>query len=162
MPAWKKMAPAKSLPLHSKRRRELTIWGKSQGYDEATMNTLIAEAETAETWMNDTYVATVHQALVGAEGWPEMKQLSIRRVDRKTIHDWRHLQRIKSDIFGKDAEAVELYPSEARVVDTANSYHLWVLSEPGTLFPFGWASGLRTNDNAADIPNQQRPGATSE
>jgi hypothetical protein len=89
-----------------------------------------------------------------------MVQLSIRRLDRRSIHDWRHLQQIKTDLFGPDAEAVELYPAEGRVVDTANSYHLWVLVEPGTMFPFGWTEGLRTEQGIAGIANQQRPGAT--
>lgn len=159
MPKWKKMTPAESLPMHPTRRRELTAWGEAQGYAPEVISKLIIDAEQAETWMNELYVATVHEAQVWVGTWPAMKQLSIRRVDRKVIHDWRHLQQVKSDIFGEEAEAVELYPSASRVVDTANSYHLWVITDPGEVFPFGWASGLRTNDNPAGISNQQRPGA---
>lgn len=159
MPKWKKMIPAESLPMHPTRRRELTAWGEAQGYDPAVIAKLIAEAEQAETWMNNLYVATVHDATPWVDTWPAMKQLSIRRVDRKVIHDWRHLQRVKSDIFGEEAEAVELYPAASRVVDTANSFHLWVITAPGKVFPLGWASGLRTDANTAGISNQQRPGA---
>jgi hypothetical protein len=162
MAKWQPMTPAKSLPLHPTRRRELTRWAVAQGFTPEAVADLIAKAETAETWMNNLYVATIHDAPVWVDGWPDMRQLSIRRIDRRSIHDWRHLQRIKADIFGPEAEAVELYPSEHRVVDTANSYHLWVLTELGAVFPFGWKAGLQTDERIADIPNQQRPGARSK
>lgn len=162
MSKWQPMAPAKSQPIHPTRRRKLERWATSQGFSEAAVTTQIEMAESAETWMNNVYVATVHDVDYVGEGWPQMKQLSIRRIDRKVIHDWRDLQQVKNDIFGPETEAVELYPSDDRVVDTANSYHLWVLTDPGTKFPFGWGTGLRTDDVVAGIPDQQRPGAFTE
>lgn len=161
MAKWQTMAPAKSVPLHPTRRREIERFAETQGISAEEVARLVRDQENAETWMNNLYVATVMPASVWQEGWPPMKQLSVRRIDRKTIHDWRHLQRVKADIFGADAEAVELYPAAARVVDTANSYHLWVLTEPGVRFPFGWADGLQTDENPANIPGQQRPGAVN-
>jgi hypothetical protein len=65
--------------------------------------------------------------------------LSIKRRDKAAIHDWRHLQWIKNQVCGPDREACELYPSERRLVDTSNQYHLWVLQE-GYGFPFGYRS----------------------
>lgn len=159
MSKWQPMQPAKTLPLHAKRKREIERWARSIGCDDAVLQEQIAKAETAATFMNDKYVATVQSVEQPASGWPEMQQLSIRRIDRKPIHDWRHLQAIKNDIFSPDHEAVELYPTARRVVDTANSYHLWVICDPGIRFPFGWGEGLRTDDCAADLPNQQRPGS---
>lgn len=159
MPKWKPMAKAKSLPLHPSRRRDLVSWATRLGHEPEEIEALIVDAENAETWMNDSYVATIHPAKAWTEGWPKMAQLSIRRIDRKPIHDWRHLQQIKNDIFGHETEAVELYPKSARVVDTANSYHLFVLVDEGAVFPFGWATGLKTDENAAGIPKQQRPGS---
>lgn len=160
MAKWKPMERAKPLPLHPTRRREMVRWAESVGYNADKIEEIIAEAETATTYMNDLYVATVVPADKHHENWPDMVQLSIRRLDRRAIHDWRHLQQIKTDLFGPDAEAVELYPSSTRVVDTANSYHLFVLVEPGTMFPFGWTQGLRTEQGIAGIAHQQRPGAT--
>lgn len=159
MAKWQTMQPALSQPIHPTRRRDLVRWAQGQGMSEADVAKHVDQAENAETWMNNTYVATVHSAEPTQDGWPEMKQLSIRRIDRKVIHDWRHLQQVKNDVFGPDCEAVELYPADDRVVDTANSYHLWVLIEPGTKFPFGWSAGLRTNEDVAGIPGQQRRGA---
>lgn len=158
MSKWHRMQPAKSQPVHPSRRREIVRWAEDQGFSEAEVAAHLADAVNAETWMNNTYVATIHDVPT-KDGWPEMKQLSIRRVDRKVIRDWRHLQRVKNDIFGEDCEAVELYPAASRVVDTANSYHLFVISEPGVKFPFGWGTGLQTDDEVAGIPGQQRPGA---
>lgn len=159
MSKWKPMARAKSLPLHPTRRAALTRWAHDLGHSPAAVEKLIAEAEGAETWMNDRYVATIHPTAAWQDGWPNMAQLSIRRIDRKPIHDWRHLQQIKTDIYGPSVEAVELYPNEKRVVDTANSFHLFVLTDPGSMFPFGWQDGLRTDDDAAAIANQQRRGS---
>ena len=43
---------------------------------------------------------------------------------------WREAQRIKNELAGPDATAVEVYPPEAEVVDAAPMYHLWVLPAP--------------------------------
>ena len=96
---------------------------------------------------------TEHQ--FGELGEVEFWHLSIKRHDRKPMNDWREMQRIKTEICGADAEAVQLYPAEERVVDTANQYHLYVLR--GTRFPFGFPTGARTdNENGG---SKQRPGS---
>ena len=40
---------------------------------------------------------------------------------------WWEAQRIKNEIAGEGATAVEVYPPQAEVVDGADMYHLWVL-----------------------------------
>ncbi len=47
---------------------------------------------------------------------------------------WPEMQRIKDEIAGPDATAIEVYPPSAHVVDEADMFHLWVLR--GKL-PFG-------------------------
>lgn len=67
-------------------------------------------------------------------------QLSITTHDQQPRHDWREMQRIKNELVGRDVEAVELYPSENRLVDNANWYHLFCfprLPMRGGRFPFG-------------------------
>lgn len=59
---------------------------------------------------------------------------------------WPEMQRIKDEIAGPDATAIEVYPPKAEVVDEADMFHIWVLR--GKL-PFGLhmmrgPSGLRT------------------
>jgi len=93
---------------------------------------------------------------VGEGGFPEMVWLSIKRIDKAALHDWRHLQEIKNMIVGPEHEAVELYPAESRLTDTANQYHLWVLRSPTLRFPFGFDQ--RVIQNEAVVGNsRQRP-----
>lgn len=73
---------------------------------------------------------------------PRLIHLSIKRLDQKPIRDWRHLQRIKNELVGERHEAVELFPVESRLIDTANQYHLWVFGEPGTRWGFGFEERL--------------------
>jgi hypothetical protein len=71
-----------------------------------------------------------------------MVWLSIKNKDKTPIRDWRHLQRIKNELVGKECEGVELFPAESRLVDTSNQYHLWVITEVGLRFPFGYGDRL--------------------
>ena len=87
-------------------------------------------------WVNNLY--QVYETPLDVEN-PDAGRwvhLSIKRRDRGAIHDWRDLQRIKNEIVGPEAEAVELYPAESRLLDAANQYHLWCVV--GKKFPFGF------------------------
>ena len=96
-----------------------------------------------QIWANYRYVVIVRRC--GSSPFlGEMVWLSIRRQDRKAIHDWRELQWLKNEIVGDEAEAVELYPAESRKVDAANQYHLWCF--PTFRFPFGFGERLVTED----------------
>lgn len=88
-----------------------------------------------EIWINNLYQVNI--------SYPsdEIVHLSIKRRDKKPVHDWRHLQWIKSILVGPENEGVELYPAESRLLDTANQYHLWVLKNPEKRFPFGYYEG---------------------
>jgi hypothetical protein len=44
---------------------------------------------------------------------------------------WWEMQRIKCELAGPDATAVEVYPPAAEVVDGADMFHIWVI--PGGL-----------------------------
>ena len=66
-------------------------------------------------------------------GWGEhhplygrVVHLSIKTHDRQARHDWRDLQRIKNELVGPEYDAVEIYPAESRLVDTANQFHIFV------------------------------------
>jgi len=87
-----------------------------------------------------------------------MTHLSIKRNDREAIHDWRELQRIKTELCGKEAEGVELYPAESRLTDRANQFHLWVLPE-GMPWPFGFFDPrcVQGPEVAARTGAKQRP-----
>lgn len=104
--------------------------------DEQLMTRLEEERERCQLWANSRYQVAVYEQ-------DEMVHLSIKRIDNEPIHDWRDLQRIKDEIVGPENEALELYPARSRVVDTANQYHLWCLSEPGKMIPVGFSTGMR-------------------
>lgn len=55
---------------------------------------------------------------------------------------WPEMQRIKDEIAGPDATAVEVYPPKAEIIDAADMYHLWVLPAP---LPFSLFT--RTNND---------------
>lgn len=52
---------------------------------------------------------------------------------------WAEMQRIKDSLFGADRWAVECFPPRRKLVDGADSYHLWVLPE-GAAWPYDLAS----------------------
>jgi hypothetical protein len=122
---------------------------RARGADDAT----IAEIANAELWKNNLYVVTVTRHALGF-----VTELSIRRVDRTHITDWRHKQRIKNEIAGEEVEAMELYPAMSRLMDTANQAYLWCLP-PGVQFPLGYTlpTNLVDADEAAQVGAVQRP-----
>lgn len=114
----------------------------------------------AELWVNSLYQVAVRRQPGGP--WGPMVHLSIRRLDRGPVREWRDLQRIKCDLVGPESEGVELFPAESRLIDTANQYHLWVFTT--FRFPFGSRDGRLVGDsptgNAVQRPFDQRPGDT--
>lgn len=88
-----------------------------------------------ECWWNGTYDCFVSYQEGG------LKHLSIKRLDRAPLRNWRHLQQIKNEICGEMCEGVEIYPGEYRIADNSNQYHLWVMPE-GVEVPVGFPSGM--------------------
>jgi hypothetical protein len=95
-----------------------------------------------EWWGSTTYSVAVRRARVNGVRQPrsELLHVTVHRRDRKAIRDWRHMQAIKNDVAGPDRVAVEIYPAERNLVDSANEYHLWVLPV-GVELPFGLEPG---------------------
>tara|TARA_R100001082_G_scaffold71060_1_gene40499 strand:+ start:3516 stop:4049 length:534 start_codon:yes stop_codon:yes gene_type:complete len=79
--------------------------------------------------------------------------LSIKRLDREPINDWRAMQKIKNAIVGKEWEAVEIYPAESRLVDTANQYHLFCWDAPFPIYVFNHREVL--NSEEAEVLGQK-------
>lgn len=70
---------------------------------------------------NDRYSVFVRQMGKGA------LHISLHRRDREPVRDWRHLQQIKNEVAGPERTAIEVFPPESKLADTANEYHLFVL-----------------------------------
>lgn len=75
------------------------------------------------TDLENEYIVEKHGII---DNHPFEYRLAIKRADKSNIRSWRILQDIKNAVVGDDAVAVEIYPKESQVTDTANMYHLWV------------------------------------
>ena len=97
-----------------------------------------------------------YQVAIRAKETPSgrMIHLSIKRHDKMPIRDWRDLQRIKNELVGEEAEAMELFPKESNMVDTSNQYHMWVF--PDATFPFAFDEGRLVTESVNE-GSVQRP-----
>jgi len=120
---------------------------------DAVREIMARERAESQIWLNDLYtVITTRRG--------EVLHISIRRNDRKHLIDWRHKQAIKNQLAGPECEAVELFPAESRLVDTANQFHLWAVLTPGFRFPLGFDGPRTVVDGAGydpDTNTAQRP-----
>ena len=127
------------------------------GANEAEIADAVAHFSRCKHYASGLYhVAVDHETEHGMGVPGHVAHLSIKRHDREPMQDWRVLQRIKTEIVGAETEAVELYPAESRVVDTANQYHLYAFIECG-LLPLGFRAGARTDTEGGG--SKQRPGS---
>lgn len=65
--------------------------------------------------------------------------LCIKNHENTSRTDWRDKQRIKNELCGTQCEGIELYPLESKLVDSANSFHLFV-GRPNVSRNLGWSS----------------------
>lgn len=106
----------------------------------------LAVVASDEVWMNDQYQVNVRRHIQPQGLGVMVTHLSIKRLDKGSAHNWRHFQYIKNQLVGPEYEAVEIYPPEQYMVDTANQYHLWVFENPQMLLPFGFFERLVSED----------------
>lgn len=131
---WTPFKRAKFVPMDERKIEALARQGDVTV--EVVKALLKKEEECSQIFLNNRYQVTMSEAEVYSL-WPQMWHLSIKRIDKEPIHDWRDLQRIKNEVVGEEYEAIELYPAESRRVDTSNQYHLWVFKDKFTI-PIGF------------------------
>lgn len=85
----------------------------------------------------------------------QVAHLSIKSLDKEARHDWRDFQRIKNELCGEECEAIEIYPAESRLIDTANQYHLWVFHS--YKIDLGWQQRLVCGESSETQHTKQRP-----
>jgi len=95
--------------------------------------------EPKKLYRNSYYKVTMRDVPWG-EGF--IRHLSVSHIDGGTGRDWRDYQQIKNDLIGKECEAVELYPADSRLVDSADSFHLWGVTDEKFRFPVGFDDRL--------------------
>lgn len=149
---WKPMEKGYFAPLTDKQINDHIRLAYAEHNVTMTKEDVLAQVYDQEVWLNDRYQCAVRYLDATPEG---ALHLSIKRIDKEVIHDWRDLQQIKTDVAGAEREAVELYPAESRVVDTANQYHLWVAPE-GRRIEVGFISGRIVSDETGESGAKQR------
>lgn len=65
-------------------------------------------------WENDRYRVTERHG-----------HTMIVNMDQSARRDFRDFQAIKNQLWGDEAEAVEIYPAESRLQDPSNAFFLW-------------------------------------
>lgn len=90
--------------------------------EEAARKMLEEEKQKTMRFLNHLYQVEVRWC--GSDH--EILHLNIRRRDGAAIFDWRHIQQIKNEIAGPEAEGYQIFPRESRKVDTSNKYHLFI------------------------------------
>ena len=111
-----------------------------------------------EVYLNSRYQVNVRRFETPGFGCGRMVELSIKTLEKDARHDWRDFQAIKNALVGPECEAVELYPAESRLVDTANQFFVFAIPEPGVRFPFGFPGRLVAGPDAQpEVGAVQRP-----
>ena len=110
---------------------------------------------------NSRYQVLVVFEKASAEGAPPVAHLSIKTHDKRCVHDWRDMQRIKNELCGPEADGVEIYPAESRLMDEANQFHIYVMHP---LVELPWGQRDRTHFTPAELeeehghkPKRERP-----
>lgn len=152
-PSWTPFGRATRLPIaDSVMQKAAAVTGLPIEHVRA----VYAEGAEFELWKNSRYQVAIDRSPRQSEGFPKLIHLSIKRLDRAPIHDWRDLQRIKNELVGPEHEAIELYPAESRVTDSANQFHLWCFADPNVRLPFGWTTRFVLG-SSVDGKSKQRP-----
>lgn len=122
-------------------RRHLVERGVPEDEIEAIVVSQMERLLRQETWLNSRYQVSIEREV--EHGFPQHAQvvwLSIKRRDRGPVgpERFRDFQRIKNELVGPECEAIEIYPAESRLVDTANQYHLFAFANPDVQVPVGY------------------------
>lgn len=136
----------------------------SEGYREWTPLEIEVDALKEPTRMSEIanfqLKLTNSRYIVLVRRWnDDMMWLSIRNHRNNCDRDWRDFQRIKNELCGTKCDAIEIYPSEDKLVDTSNQFHLWVF-QPSFDMPIGYQKRdvLTPEQLAIEMPKAcQRP-----
>lgn len=77
-------------------------------------------------WANNLYVVLIRP--LKDENGKDVVHMAIRTAS-SLEPPWRDLQRIKNELCDPEATAVQVMPPMSELVDEADMYHMWVLSD---------------------------------
>jgi len=165
---WEPMSKVNAAGFH-KDGKPVTwrTFSETFGFSKAESKKFLRDMNKDEVWTNNLYSVSVRKRTGPGffdatkevyNGFPkesgEVVWLSIKRHDKEPIHDWRDLQRIKNEVVGETAEAMEIYPAESRLMDASNQYHLFALHVE---IPLGFVGrAVKTPEEAESVGAKQR------
>jgi len=140
-----KFEKANYVEMPAERIKEIA---KSFGVPEAeVIRTMVDERLNTKIFVNDKYQVAMRTIANDDPEVPSVVHLSIKRLDKEPIHDWRDLQKIKNELVGAEIEMWECYPKESQLIDTANQYHMWGFLTEQKIIPFGFNEGRKVIDH---------------
>lgn len=81
---------------------------------------------------NNRYTVMVYANTQTTHG-PAIQVLIQNHTDTPIINHWSEIQRIKNDLFGREAMAIEYFPPESELIDQHNIY--WIFIFPDGVIP---------------------------
>ena len=97
--------------------------------------------EMDRAWISDDAHYSVMSRLLRTE-WGKVERVTITAAEGVGQSDgsgdipWAVKMQIKNELFGEKRLAIEVFPTQDRLVDVCDCYHLWVF-EKGFQLPFG-------------------------
>ena len=145
--------------------RAEVYWPEPRSSKEALW--MLREHLESETYVNSIYQIAVYRnefaddlihmdELKGKCTW-----ISINRRDKRPVNNWQDMQTIKNRLVGKKCDAIQMFPSEDRMVNNVNQYHLIVLPED-VWFPFGWKTRAVTEQSLHENTKQNYNGENND
>lgn len=81
---------------------------------------------------NNRYTVMIYGNAKTTHG-PATKILIQNHMDEPIKNHWSEIQRIKNELFGKEAMAIEYFPAESELIDQHNIY--WIFIYPDGVIP---------------------------
>lgn len=90
----------------------------------------LAEAKSVPKWMtrayrNNRYTVMIKDDSPTTHG-PAIRAMVQKHDDKPLPFHWREMQKIKNELFGPEAVAVEYYPPESQLENSHNIYWMWI------------------------------------
>jgi hypothetical protein len=126
---------------------------KTRAWVPLHQDEILSARAQASVMVNDRYQIILRDC-GQIEPFGAVIELSVKRLNQEPIFDWRDMQRIKNELFGRECEMVQVFPAESRLMDTSNQY--WFYAFPsGYRIPLGWKERFLTEMSIGG--SKQRP-----
>jgi len=76
-------------------------------------------------FFNNRYFVTINDNAKTTKGTATVAMIQ-NHFNNPIVNHWMEIYKIKNEIFGEDAVAVEFYPKKSELIDDKNIYWIWV------------------------------------